>query len=1508
MRLGLCLVALGAARARELYVSADGSWGDACGSRASPCANLSHALLSLAAPYDEVVLLPGTLGGAASRMIEWPASLHGVTLRSESGNASDTTIDLEHSGVFLSFVGAPPVTLVGFTVRAGASLDPEGGASAGGAFRIIRSSPTFVGMTFRDCFLRGKGFGSKGSVAYISEGQPRFANCTFDNNTAGIAGTIFLDGTAATAPRFERCAFLRSACKPGGWGGVVVPEDASAPAFVDCAFTDCFGSFGSVVDDGGTASPVFTRCAFRRASSWFGGVYYGFGASTARFDECLFDEVSATSSGGAAYVSTRAAALFRSCVVTRGTAVSNGGAFNLEDTSTLTLVDVVVTHTSANSGGCISAKGVAVHIVGGSFSCTASSKGGLVSIPDGRVDATDALFLGGEAPRGGGFHLYVYGQLACLRCRFEANRAATGGAVMVESGDVSVSFVECVCLSNEATRSGGCLHAGEDTRVSVVNSSLLANAAPSGGAAYLVGSPLAPRPAFVGCLIAANAARCADGAAGVPQGGGVFLASAQLSWAGGCALPHLLSLARTRLENNSAAEGGALYWRTAGGAACAGAPPCDGCELRGNAASEYGAAAAASLGWLAPLDARPSPRPGVPFAVAAAAFDALGTPLAGEHAEVYAALDGAARGSALLQHGRVVFVGVVVYGEEGAPFSLTITTDPPSPAVQINGSLRQCEEGAYYSAALGCVVRRAVAALQVSSEQLVASAYKAAGSPRVRQVNLTVLMEGDDAAAVTLSLNASSLPPWLSAAAASTTIPPATNAALLAFRLDCTGLAEGSHGHTLQLLEHSRGALTPHSVAVQFVVSALASAAHSIWGVSIAQSACVAAPNASRAIRLTVGSSLAVAFTLCDIDALPVADHSASVEARLVGAANASARLPVDFRKLGVHELLLAGLAAVGERSLRLGVGDGFVAPHRAVVASCPPRQAAEGEACVCAAGHTREAAGGACVPCHGFLEKEAAGDGACEWPDAVLIPSVCAAAALALLLCAAADVYLFRSFDRRHKYLLRVGVDKARVVVNGRKSPHPVLKLAEGERWHLFLSHVWFTGQDTMTMIKYQLTKHLLPGLHVFQDIDDLDDLSRLEDYVCESTCFLIFASQGYFLSQNCLRELRAAHGSHKPLLLVREENKAQFARVLRDVPAEQLIYVSEAPVFMWHRLPHFRMVTLQQIAEFVLLQTPPYLKADELQLHSFASLDWRKRRFADAVRLHWSAANGGAQRVALLLREGLDEPSKLEVHEVGRLAEESSTDTSTRRVPRERYFARRKAWMLVYLRAGTFDKQNVEALEADIKGAHARGEPFLVVHEQREAHGGASYSEIMVNCPQSLSQYGLFQKIAIPLYDGAFQSTSIALALTQLGAKPSQTRNREATAAYGTAATIAADTNPSFLQRYREAKAMHPEPTFRKWSPRKQARHQPNISKSKSGPLMTWKRLQRLQRVTSPRLRVEYGSRRHNYSTPGMLAASLTVETTSLRLDPEASLRRNSPGKKVSSADAFAVTSLRT
>ena len=111
---------------------------------------------------------------------------------------------------------------------------------------------------------------------------------------------------------------------------------------------------------------------------------------------------------------------------------------------------------------------------------------------------------------------------------------------------------------------------------------------------------------------------------------------------------------------------------------------------------------------------------------------------------------------------------------------------------------------------------------------------------------------------------------------------------------------------------------------------------------------------------------------------------------------------------------------------------------------------------------------------------------------------------------------------------------------------------------FHTFLSHVWGTGQDQMRIIKHRLVE-MIPDLRVFLDVDgeisgssppmpfhslvsltlrgvpscsDLEEIGHLEGYIDGTSVVLVYCSEGYFTSKNCMRELVGATVKQKPLI----------------------------------------------------------------------------------------------------------------------------------------------------------------------------------------------------------------------------------------------------------------------------------------------------------------------------------------------------------------------------------------
>ena len=71
-------------------------------------------------------------------------------------------------------------------------------------------------------------------------------------------------------------------------------------------------------------------------------------------------------------------------------------------------------------------------------------------------------------------------------------------------------------------------------------------------------------------------------------------------------------------------------------------------------------------------------------------------------------------------------------------------------------------------------------------------------------------------------------------------------------------------------------------------------------------------------------------------------------------------------------------------------------------------------------------------------------------------------------------------------------------------KSP-PLLSMPKEVHFHLFVSHVWKTGQDQTHTLVRQL-QLMLPGIRIWLDVVNLMDIGKLEEAVADAAVVLIF------------------------------------------------------------------------------------------------------------------------------------------------------------------------------------------------------------------------------------------------------------------------------------------------------------------------------------------------------------------------------------------------------------------
>ena len=352
--------------------------------------------------------------------------------------------------------------------------------------------------------------------------------------------------------------------------------------------------------------------------------------------------------------------------------------------------------------------------------------------------------------------------------------------------------------------------------------------------------------------------------------------------------------------------------------------------------------------------------------------------------------------------------------------------------------------------------------------------------------------------------------------------------------------------------------------------------------------------------------------------------------------------------------------------------------------------------------------------------------------------------------------------------------------------------------RFHIFLSHVWGTGQDQMRIIKQRL-KEMMPDIAVFLDVDDLAE-GKGAEYVDVSCVSLIFVSDGYFQSPNCMRELLRAVVTGKPIVALLEPEAKKGAMTVEEV-REQLQVADEpftrdgveytskydmwglalevkswgyimptaaqlvAKLFdqesiEWNRIGAFQDVTMRLIADSILRESQ-VVGANDLGSRTYLQDEMSRDRPAlpsprDGFIFHayCSRHNAGA---TLLLRE-VAETQTMEI----KVSEDFNQLAKCER-------------MICYLTSKTWTSGEVsKAFAWEVQQAMGAGVSLLLVHEMPGVGGQAARHACEFGTffacddgatPAKLLRGGIYDRIATPLKGGEWRKTSmvmVALGLT--------------------------------------------------------------------------------------------------------------------------------------------------
>lgn len=365
---------------------------------------------------------------------------------------------------------------------------------------------------------------------------------------------------------------------------------------------------------------------------------------------------------------------------------------------------------------------------------------------------------------------------------------------------------------------------------------------------------------------------------------------------------------------------------------------------------------------------------------------------------------------------------------------------------------------------------------------------------------------------------------------------------------------------------------------------------------------------------------------------------------------------------------------------------------------------------------------------------------------------------------------------------LQRPSVESKRLRLKTNHQPVTLPPATEGG-FHIFLSHVWGTGQDQMRVVKQRLAE-LLPDARVFLDVDDLTAIGDLEDIITSSSTVLVFCTRGYFSSRNCMRELVAAASQRKPIIALVETEVSHGALTTAqvydelqavgglyakwgfeaDAPRGEALYkqlFATEPI-EWNRTNHFQVVTTRLIAERLL---PGGFGSTRDSTYVDSELSSQRHKPLKTPReehhVYCSPLNHGA--LALMEEVAQERGFTLLVDQ----AKERNTRQDLH-VSSKRQNLPACDQMLLYLTSLTWTSGAASvALGKELDEALDRGVVVLLAHEMPGAGGqevrhGVDFDSFFScpdgSTPEPLLRRGIYSLLAVALKGGRLREASLA------------------------------------------------------------------------------------------------------------------------------------------------------
>ena len=346
------------------------------------------------------------------------------------------------------------------------------------------------------------------------------------------------------------------------------------------------------------------------------------------------------------------------------------------------------------------------------------------------------------------------------------------------------------------------------------------------------------------------------------------------------------------------------------------------------------------------------------------------------------------------------------------------------------------------------------------------------------------------------------------------------------------------------------------------------------------------------------------------------------------------------------------------------------------------------------------------------------------------------------------------------------INVPTIRLVTSGYE---PNLEMLRHTNYHAFFSHVWRSGQGKTHAIVRMLQLHI-PGIKVWLDVDDLENIDMLEKSVANCAVVIIFYSEGYFESRNCRRELYAAVEQNKPIIVLYDGTDGVVENINEECdrycsdnqdPAKVLNRVCAAEHILWLTGKYFSHESMKLLTKEI-LKFLPYYQRRKTALNKGLKLAGQLGTVALSSQLNILVCNDNvgcmevAEEVVALAQEdsGLIVPHALVFEDVlSQTFVDNLGDT--------------KKVLLFYINENIFKYD--ENVYGSLKYALEENIDIVMVNEQDLKKGACEFSCTIRRTPPDLVVSGLYNNLAVPLYElDVYRKISIRQVLLAMGAQP--------------------------------------------------------------------------------------------------------------------------------------------